>query len=296
MSDARPALEYLLASSDTSLESFELSRRNQAANLRKQVQQLLGQLIEAEVDAGLSRSLLECRRARAMTPSLRSDYAPKLGSPEQLAIAFPPERVEISAATTQRGHLAQSEEFGDVRVCPLLEDAIALYEDLENVAEGYATKVRKPYTKPVARKCLAGSPGVVGPGVMRTRLRPKAQGELEFERGSYAASGLETEDKRDAPVPCAVAEGLSFPSERALAQASGEFAETGVVRMTQRVLQERFVGPAKRIRVPRQFVHLCARSVVAVSARAMPCSHSLPIESEPSAQIVFAAAPSCPLG
>lgn len=63
MGATRPSLDYLLMSSQVSLESVELARLNRAANLRKEMQQVLEEWIEVEVDARLARSILEWRRA-----------------------------------------------------------------------------------------------------------------------------------------------------------------------------------------------------------------------------------------
>jgi hypothetical protein len=64
MSDTQPPLEYLVMSSKATLESFELSRLNRAANLRKELRAVVEEWIQAEVDARVARCLLECRRAQ----------------------------------------------------------------------------------------------------------------------------------------------------------------------------------------------------------------------------------------
>jgi hypothetical protein len=60
------------------LESFELSRLNQAANLRKRVCQTLEDWIDAEADARFARRLLESRHAR--TPEANNAVLPILTS------------------------------------------------------------------------------------------------------------------------------------------------------------------------------------------------------------------------
>jgi hypothetical protein len=57
-------LEYLVTSSQTALEGFELSRLNQCANLRKELRQITDQWIEVEIEARMARWILECRRAQ----------------------------------------------------------------------------------------------------------------------------------------------------------------------------------------------------------------------------------------
>lgn len=70
-----PPWNYLCEASVTSLQSYELSRLNHAANLRKQIGALLEQWVEENTSALLARWLLEqgerCQRALAVpgTPS-----------------------------------------------------------------------------------------------------------------------------------------------------------------------------------------------------------------------------------
>lgn len=101
MSNAHPPLEHLVASSNTSLESFELTRLNRVADLSKELRQILNEWIEAEIEARLARWILERRRAQtgrepavAMdrtgevflpSPSVRLTAAPKLRSAMGLA-------------------------------------------------------------------------------------------------------------------------------------------------------------------------------------------------------------------
>jgi hypothetical protein len=68
MAATRPSLEYLVTSSRQSLESYELSRLNQASNLRKELRDVVEEWVETEVDARFARWILECRRTEA-TPS-----------------------------------------------------------------------------------------------------------------------------------------------------------------------------------------------------------------------------------
>jgi hypothetical protein len=57
-----PPLEYLETASDTSLESFELSRLNHAANLRREITALMDRWLEETAGALVARALLERRR------------------------------------------------------------------------------------------------------------------------------------------------------------------------------------------------------------------------------------------
>lgn len=295
MSDTRPALEYLAASSDMSLESFALSRMNRAANLRKQVRQLVDQLIEAEVDAELSRWILACRRrAHAGPSSLRLDYAPKLESLEQLALAFLPERVEIAAgAKLPKRFAAPSAEAQEDRVCQVVESGTGVSNDVQNVAQNQAGKVRRPYSKPLARRRLASSPReAAGSGVTQPRSHPKAQAELELDRGGRLACGFEAEDTREAAIPRATAEDSCLPSAGLQTQASCSSVEASSVRMAQCVFHERSMHPAEPIRAPLEFVHLGNRRVSSASAPMMGCLVSPSMGSDPSTRIVFAVASS----
>ncbi len=59
MTESKRHVEYLLRCSKPSLESFELSRLNQIANLRKELRSLVEAWIDAEVEARLARWILE---------------------------------------------------------------------------------------------------------------------------------------------------------------------------------------------------------------------------------------------
>lgn len=59
-----PASDYLHTASNASLESYELSRLNHAANLRREIAALIDQWIDETVQARLARSILEERALR----------------------------------------------------------------------------------------------------------------------------------------------------------------------------------------------------------------------------------------
>jgi hypothetical protein len=99
MSDTRLPLEYLMSCSDAGLESVELSRMNRAANLRKEIRQLVEQCIEFEVDARVARWILERKEAQRRRRNERAaSYSEIPHAVEQLAISFQPPRVEASLA------------------------------------------------------------------------------------------------------------------------------------------------------------------------------------------------------
>jgi len=69
-----PPWEFLLSASQNSLQSFELSRLNHAANLRKEIAQLLDSWLEETAAAMLARWLMEQREH-----PLRVQDAPQAG-------------------------------------------------------------------------------------------------------------------------------------------------------------------------------------------------------------------------
>jgi hypothetical protein len=90
MRDSEAPIEYLVTSSQTSLEAFELARLNRCANLRKELREVLEEWLQMEVDARLARWILECRRAQSGGSD--SLAAPRIeSSVAQLALSFLPE-------------------------------------------------------------------------------------------------------------------------------------------------------------------------------------------------------------
>ena len=66
MKTTKMMLEYIASCSKTSLESFELARLNDRANLRKQMIEILDELIEVDVQARIAEwVLVERRREQA---------------------------------------------------------------------------------------------------------------------------------------------------------------------------------------------------------------------------------------
>lgn len=82
MEHTRPPLDYLLTCSEAGLESFEMSRLNRIANLRRELRDVLDEWMEAEVSARVARWLLECKRAEsraAGSPALLPSVSILLG-------------------------------------------------------------------------------------------------------------------------------------------------------------------------------------------------------------------------
>ena len=64
----QPPWEFLLSASRNSLQSYELSRLSHAANLRKEITQLLDSWLEENTAAMLARWLMEQRGRSAEVP------------------------------------------------------------------------------------------------------------------------------------------------------------------------------------------------------------------------------------
>jgi len=68
MSENPLPLEYLVTSSQSAVESFELSRLNRVSNLRKEIREVVDEWIAAEAEAQIARWILDCRRAQTDDP------------------------------------------------------------------------------------------------------------------------------------------------------------------------------------------------------------------------------------
>jgi hypothetical protein len=66
----QPPWEFLLSASRNSLQSFELSRLDHAANLRKEISALIDQWMEENAAALLARWLMEQRERSARVPDM----------------------------------------------------------------------------------------------------------------------------------------------------------------------------------------------------------------------------------
>src|SRR5260370_7348489 len=72
----QPPWEFLLSASRNSLQSYELSRLNHAANLRKEIAALLDQWLEESSAAMLARWLLEQQERPPQAPEAAGPGAP----------------------------------------------------------------------------------------------------------------------------------------------------------------------------------------------------------------------------
>jgi len=72
-----PPWEFLLSASRNSLQSYELSRLGHAANLRKEIGQLLDSWLEENASAMLARWLMEQRERRSEPPETPAGAEPR---------------------------------------------------------------------------------------------------------------------------------------------------------------------------------------------------------------------------
>lgn len=76
-----PPLDYLQAASRASLQSFELTRLNHAANLRQEIAVLIDQWIQETSEAMLARWMLEHHKSLQSTPMTPAEVVRTLVDP-----------------------------------------------------------------------------------------------------------------------------------------------------------------------------------------------------------------------
>ena len=99
MQTAKPPVEYLAGASKISLESFEITRLNQAANLRKELREVVEEWIEAEVEARLARWVLENRCTEPQTVVTFPQAIPEVTA---IPGSQPPVSLGLGSATVRR--------------------------------------------------------------------------------------------------------------------------------------------------------------------------------------------------
>ena len=87
----QPPWEFLLSATPFALQSYELSRLNHAANLRKEIGRLLDEWIEENTCAMLARWLLErrVRSHRAPEPRRKGSAAARVSASDNLLAGGP---------------------------------------------------------------------------------------------------------------------------------------------------------------------------------------------------------------
>jgi hypothetical protein len=89
-----PPLDYLQAASRASLQSFELTRLNHAANLRQEIGSLIDQWIQETSEAMLARWVLDHHRSLQSSPMSPSEVVRTLIDPH--ATLFPESQPPLS--------------------------------------------------------------------------------------------------------------------------------------------------------------------------------------------------------
>jgi hypothetical protein len=89
-----PPLDYLQAASRASLQSFELTRLNHAANLRQEIAALIDQWIQETSEAMLARWMLDHHKSLQSTPMSPTEVVRTLVDP--IAALFPESQPPIS--------------------------------------------------------------------------------------------------------------------------------------------------------------------------------------------------------
>jgi hypothetical protein len=99
-----PPWDYLHQASAPSLESFELSRLNHAANVRREIAALIDQWVEDSAQALLARWVREDRAlSRGTEASAENAPQPELPFSEALPGQEPPRRSERGLRLSRRG-------------------------------------------------------------------------------------------------------------------------------------------------------------------------------------------------
>jgi hypothetical protein len=89
-----PPLDYLQAASRSSLQSFELTRLNHAANLRQEIAVLIDQWIQETSEAMLARWMLDHHKSLQSSPMSSAEVVRTLVDP--FATLFPESQPPIS--------------------------------------------------------------------------------------------------------------------------------------------------------------------------------------------------------
>ena len=177
MGVTRPPLEYLAACSKVALESFELSRLNEASNYRKEVQQILQGWIDTEVDARLARWILESKQAQARD-GLQAAMAQPLPL-KQLDLSFLPQN-GAEASAEEAAEVEDNTRTPSGRKLPRAAQAVLPCADgrkQEEPQKSFEIKRAKLLEKRVGGGCLSES-GATFP----VRKPPFAQDEEDALR------------------------------------------------------------------------------------------------------------------
>jgi hypothetical protein len=146
MSDAKSPFHFIATCSQISLQSYELARLNAATRLRRQLQEMTDEWIEAEVEARLARWALEHRR---LDPQTRFDEFVAIESPavNLKSLPSPHRRIRRKRALVAPPQNAPSPiAYGSPALSVLLPSPVSL-ADLAP-----AMPLQTPHNQSVARR------------------------------------------------------------------------------------------------------------------------------------------------
>lgn len=106
MKTTKPMLEYLAKCSKITLESFVLARLNDRANLRKELNEVLDELIEVDIQSRIAEWILVYRQEQAAQPrrERRLQRGPALDIDDPKLPLLPRERPVESSASDEHPH------------------------------------------------------------------------------------------------------------------------------------------------------------------------------------------------
>lgn len=103
-----PPLEYLQAASRASLQSYELTRLNHAANLREEIAALIDQWIQETSEALLARWMLDHHKSMQSAPMTSSELVRTLVDPSTVPLPECPPPPDLAPAPP---HFAASRQL-----------------------------------------------------------------------------------------------------------------------------------------------------------------------------------------
>ncbi|HXX19078.1 MAG TPA: hypothetical protein VEJ46_06715 [Candidatus Acidoferrum sp.] len=152
MGSAYSPFHYFATCSEPGLESYELSRLNQASNLRKEFRHLIDQWIDCEAEARVARLMLESRRAEVslQAPGLEPEASPQ--HPQQMTLPFPLLDTLSACVSSSHRTLPSTENRNELHPAHLAPTADApACEALRTNVPVAAPLDRVPPSRPLAR-------------------------------------------------------------------------------------------------------------------------------------------------
>jgi len=256
MDSTSAPLEYLAACSTMALESYELSRLNQASNLRKEFRDVIEQWIQSEADARLARWILESKRAQP------ADANPSASPPDRFAPlparALPPAANETAKTEAQPGGPDSSRTATSRGIARTSADSERFPWHLQPGShEVFAKNAGTPCLPPVPRSEEVARNG--NAALRQLELFAQSQRSNSPHRDGAEEEGLPL---LRSIVRCQSAAGASQPSARKRPRGAIEMKPNGANRPPPQGLRD---GASSA-------VHLRWRPLRAVKSRQLPDS------------------------